>query len=63
MKKMTAKHKSVNNVLWRVTRAGLEGVAVHMRPVGRQLDNPEIRKTLFIILRPLYVTVMRYLEE
>ena len=27
------------------------------------MDNNKIRETLFVSLRPLYVTVMRYLEE
>ena len=29
----------------------------------RKMDNNNIRKALFVSLRPLYVTVMRYLEE
>ena len=33
--KMTEKHRSVNNVLWRV-------VAGRMRPAGRQLDTPDL---------------------
>ena len=29
----------------------------------RKVDDNKIRKTLFVNLRPLYVTDMRYLEE
>jgi len=29
----------------------------------RKADNSKIRKALFVNLRPLYVTVMRYLKE
>ena len=29
----------------------------------RKMDNNKIRKALFVNLRPLYVTDMRYLEE
>ena len=29
----------------------------------RKVDNNKIRKALFVNLRPLYVTDMRYLEE
>ena len=29
----------------------------------RKVDNNKIRKALFVSLRPLYVTDMRYLEE
>jgi len=29
----------------------------------RKVDNNKIRKALFVSLRPLYVIVMRYLEE
>jgi len=29
----------------------------------RKVDNNKIRKALFVSLRPVYVTVMRYLKE
>ena len=29
----------------------------------RKVDNNKMRKVLFVSVRPLYVTVMRYLEE
>ena len=32
-------------------------------PETRKVDNNEIRKALFVNLRPLYVTDMRYLEN
>ena len=42
---MTAKHRSLNNVLWRVVAGRIRRVAGRMRPEGRQLDTPDLRVT------------------